>query len=141
MSAKEGVEAVKQCGLNVRGTITAHHLLGTFEDAERDVFNVCKPVMKTPDDRLALIRVAVDGSSKFFFGSDSVPHPIQSKTEKQCAAAGCFTQPYIILSALLQYAFGPLLTLLLQFEGDLSKIMPTLRFGPTRQLMALNEMN
>ena len=130
MSTKEGVEAVKQCGLNVRGTITAHHLWGTIEDAERDVFNLCKPIMKTPDDRLALIRAAVDGSSKFFFGSDSAPHPIESKTEKECAAAGCFTQPYVILSASLQYVLGPLLTLLLHVAGDLSKIMPTLRFGP-----------
>lgn len=97
MSTKAGVEAVKQCGLNVRGTITAHHLWGTIEDAERDVFNFCKPIMKTPDDRLALIRAAVDGSSKFFFGSDSAPHPIQAKTEEECAAAGCFTQPYVIL--------------------------------------------
>ena len=96
--------------------------------------------MKTPDDRLALIKAAVDGSSKFFFGSDSAPHPIQSKTEKEFAAAGCFTQPYVILSALLQYVFGPLLTLLLHFEGDLSQIMSTLRFGAFRLLMAFDEM-
>lgn len=132
MSTKEGVEAVKQCGLNVRGTITAHHLWGTIEDAERDVFNLCKPIMKTPDDRLALIKAAVDGSSKFFFGSDSAPHPIQSKTEKECAAAGCFTQPYVILSALIHCDFGPLLTLLLHFEGNHSKIMPTIHLGPIR---------
>ena len=96
VSTKAGVEAVKQCGPNVRGTITAHHLWGTVEDAQRDVFNQCKPVMKTADDRLALIRAAFDGSSKFFFGSDSAPHPIQSKTGKEGAAAGCFTQPYVI---------------------------------------------
>ncbi|KAL9015307.1 MAG: hypothetical protein Q9173_000105 [Seirophora scorigena] len=94
VSTKEGVDAVKQCGPNVRGTITAHHLWGTIEDAENDVFNFCKPIMKTHDDRLALIRAAVDGSSKFFFGSDSAPHPIQSKAEKEPAAAGCFTQPW-----------------------------------------------
>ena len=96
--------------------------------------------MKSPDDRLALIRAAVDSSSKFFFGSDSAPRPIQSKTAKECAAAGCFTQPYVILSALLQYIFGPLFTLLLHFEGDLSKIMPTLRCGPIRQLVAFDEL-
>ncbi|KAI4131127.1 MAG: hypothetical protein LQ341_006389 [Variospora aurantia] len=94
VSTKDGVDAVKQCGPNVRGTITAHHLWGTIEDAERDVFNFCKPIMKTSDDRLALIRAATDGSSKFFFGSDSAPHPIHSKTEKGRAAAGCFTQPW-----------------------------------------------
>lgn len=128
VSTKAGVEAVKQCGRNVRGTITAHHLWGTIEDAERDVFNFCKPIMKSPDDRLALIRAAVDGSSKFFFGSDSAPHPVQSKTEKERAAAGCFTQPYVALSTLFQYSSGLLLTLLIHFEGDLSKIISTCCF-------------
>ncbi len=73
MSTKEGIKAVKQCGLNVRGTITAHPLWGTIEDAERDVFNLSKPIVKTLDDRLALIRAAVDGSSEFFLSSDSAP--------------------------------------------------------------------
>lgn len=51
----------------------------------------------------------------------------EREEKKECAAVGCFTQPYVILSALLQYVFGPLLTLLLHFEGDLSKNFPTLR--------------
>lgn len=105
MSTKAGVDAVYKCGPNVRGTITAHHLWGTNEDAEKDVFNLCKPIMKTSHDRLALIRAIVDGSGKFFFGTDSAPHPIESKVEKEkgCAAAGCFTQPQVLLLECTNY--------------------------------------
>lgn len=56
------------------------------------------------------------------------------------AAAGCLTQPYFILPALLQHVLGPLLTLVWQFESDLSRRMPTLRFGSIRKLMAFDEM-
>ena len=30
----------------VKGTITSHHLLTTFEDAEKDAFSFCKPIPK-----------------------------------------------------------------------------------------------
>ena len=46
VSSREGLEAVRQCGSNVRGTITAHHLWITLEDAERSNFNFCKPIAK-----------------------------------------------------------------------------------------------
>lgn len=91
VSTREGIDAVRRCGDTVRATITAHHLWMTTENAEQDVFSFCKPVAKTLADRIALVRAAIDGSSKFFFGSDSAPHPIQSKKQADCAA-GCFTQ-------------------------------------------------
>lgn len=91
VSTREGVEAVRRCGSTVKATITAHHLWVTTEDAEQDAFSFCKPIAKTPEDRIALLKAAVDGSSKFFFGSDSAPHPIQSKKQSG-GAAGCFTQ-------------------------------------------------
>ena len=93
VSTKAGVEAVRQCGPNVRGTITAHHLFTTTKDADEDVHSFCKPIPKTLEDRKALLNAVIDGSSKFFFGSDSAPHPIQAKNER---AAGCFTQPYCV---------------------------------------------
>ncbi|EEA21047.1 dihydroorotase [Talaromyces marneffei ATCC 18224] len=95
VSTKQGLDAVRACGPNVAGTITAHHLHITIDDAVSDVFNFCKPVAKTPEDRLALVKAVVDGSGKFFFGSDSAPHPIQSKKGAGATAAGCFTQPYV----------------------------------------------
>ncbi|KAL8834081.1 MAG: hypothetical protein Q9170_003937 [Blastenia crenularia] len=106
-STREGIAAVRQCGLAVRATITAHHLWATTENAEKDVFSFCKPIAKTPEDRIALLRAAVDGSSKFFFGSDSAPHSIQSK-EQAGGAAGCFTQGWctaLVIGA-LEHAIG-----------------------------------
>ncbi|KAL8901682.1 MAG: hypothetical protein Q9207_005083 [Kuettlingeria erythrocarpa] len=94
VSTREGLEAVRACGATVRGTITAHHLWVTTEDTEQDVHSFCKPIAKTPEDRIALLRAVVDGSSKFFFGSDSAPHPVQSK-QQAGGAAGCFTQPFV----------------------------------------------
>ncbi len=91
VSTAQGVEAVRKCGATVAATITAHHLFMTTENAEQDVYNFCKPIAKTLEDRIALLRAAVDGSGKFFFGSDSAPHPVQLK-EGTNAAAGCFTQ-------------------------------------------------
>ena len=102
VSTREGLDAVRQCGTTVAGTITAHHPLITHDDATSDVFSFCKPVAKTLEDRKALVQTIVSGSPKFFFGSDSAPHPIQQK-EAPNHAAGCFTQPYIcgyLISAL-----------------------------------------
>lgn len=93
VSTREGLEAVRKCGPTVAGTITAHHLWMTTETAEQDPHSFCKPIAKTLEDRIALLRAAIDGSGKFFFGSDSAPHHVQSK-EQAGGAAGCFTQPF-----------------------------------------------
>ncbi|KAL8913867.1 MAG: hypothetical protein Q9172_007203 [Xanthocarpia lactea] len=104
VSTAQGVEAVRKCGATVAATITAHHLFMTTENAEQDVYNFCKPIAKTLEDRIALLRAAVDGSGKFFLGSDSAPHPVQLK-EGTNAAAGCFTQGWVtvlVIDALIQ---------------------------------------
>ena len=96
------IEAVKKCGPNVAATITPHHLCLTVDDWAGNPFCFCKPVAKLPSDREALLRAAVSGSSKFFLGTDSAPHPIQAKTGGKIAA-GVFTQPYatqLVLDAL-----------------------------------------
>ncbi|KAF4965775.1 hypothetical protein FSARC_6446 [Fusarium sarcochroum] len=97
------VEAVKACGPTVGATITAHHLYLTSHEACCDPFAFCKPIPKKPTDRDALVKAVVSGSSKFFFGSDSAPHPLQSKTsaEQGKAPAGVFTQPYVVQLVLL----------------------------------------
>ncbi|KAK8922113.1 putative dihydroorotase [Metarhizium anisopliae] len=76
-------------------TITAHHLYLTGADACCDPFAFCKPIPKKPTDRDALLKALVSGNPKFFFGSDSAPHQIISKTsaEQGKAPAGVFTQP------------------------------------------------
>lgn len=88
------VEAVKKCGPTVAATITAHHLSIIIDSWAGDPFCFCKPVAKTPADRDALLRTAASGNPKFFFGSDSAPHPAASKRGGDKIAAGVFTQPY-----------------------------------------------
>ena len=88
------VDAVRKCGPTVGGTITAHHLSIIVDNWAGDPFCFCKPVAKTPVDRDALLRAATSGDRKFFFGSDSAPHPVTSKRGGDKIAAGVFTQPY-----------------------------------------------
>lgn len=101
------IETVKKCGPTVAATITAHHLHLTVDDWAGDAFCFCKPVAKLPKDREAILRTAVSGDPKFFFGSDSAPHPVLAKRGgpdgKGKIAAGVFTQPYttaLVLDAL-----------------------------------------
>ena len=97
------VEAVKVCGPNVVGTITAHHLFLIIDDWAGDPINFCKPVAKLPSDRVALLKAATSGSPKFFFGSDSAPHLLSAKKgltdgglgAGKCAA-GVFTQSNVV---------------------------------------------
>jgi len=89
------LDAVKLCGPTVAGTITAHHLSIIVDDWAGDPFCFCKPGAKTPADRDALLRAAVSGDPKFFFGSDSAPHPATAKRGGDKIAAGVFTQPYV----------------------------------------------
>jgi len=90
------LDAVRKCGPTVAGTITAHHLSIIVDDWAGDPFCFCKPVAKTPADRDALLKAAVSGDSKFFFGSDSAPHPATAKRGGDKIAAGVFTQPYVV---------------------------------------------
>ncbi len=84
-------------------TITAHHLYLTSDDSDRDPFAFCKPIPKKATDRRALLKAAVSGDAKFFFGSDSAPHPIESKTSaaQGKAPAGVYTQPFATQLVLL----------------------------------------
>ena len=50
---------------------------------------------KLDTDRDALREVVKSGNPKFFLGSDSAPHP-KSKKGGCCAAAGIFTQPWLL---------------------------------------------
>lgn len=104
LTTAAAIEAVKKCGPTVAGTITAHHLFMIVDDCF-DPFCFCKPVAKTKADRDALLRAAVSGNPKFFFGSDSAPHPVSAKRGGDKVAAGVFTQPYTtqnVLDALEQ---------------------------------------
>ncbi|KAK7555225.1 hypothetical protein IWX49DRAFT_56412 [Phyllosticta citricarpa] len=89
--------AVRRCGPSVAATITAHHLYLTVDDVVGNGLHFCKPVAKLPADRVALLRAAASGETKFFFGSDSAPHPAVKKLGGEGApAAGVFTQMYAV---------------------------------------------
>ena len=94
LTTAAAVETVEKLGKTVAGTITAHHLHLIVDDWAGNPINYCKPVAKTVADRTALLHAAASGNPKFFFGSDSAPHPVTSKRAGEKVAAGVFTQPY-----------------------------------------------
>jgi dihydroorotase len=114
-TTRAAVECVKSLGDTVACTITAHHLALTVDDWAGQSWHFCKPVAKFPDDRLALREVikegiqelAVLGSNsdqiaghpRFFLGSDSAPHPPQTKSFSSPStpcAAGVYTSPILL---------------------------------------------
>ena len=95
LSSADGVAAVENGPENLCGTITIQHLLLTLDDIIGGSLNphtFCKPVLKRPEDREAIVRVVLEGNRKFFFGSDSAPHMITNK-ENSSGSAGCYTSP------------------------------------------------
>ena len=95
LSDARSVQFVEQGPDNLAATITAHHLLFTLDDvigASMNPHLYCKPVIKTARDRDALRAAVLSRSNKFFFGSDSAPHP-RSKKERGAAASGVYSSP------------------------------------------------
>lgn len=90
VSTREGVEWVRQSGENTAATVTAHHLLFSREeeiDPSAEPHWFCRPVLKSEEHRSALEEAVLAGEEKFFFGSDSAPHPLTAK-EPDAADAG-----------------------------------------------------
>ena len=87
---------VKACGPTVAASVTAHHLDITIDDVVGCSFNFCKPVPKLPKDRDALREAVFSGNPKFFFGSDSAPHPRSKKEMGVGCAAGVFTGGFVM---------------------------------------------
>ncbi len=88
---------------NLYATITLHHLYITLDDVAGGMLQphlFCKPIAKRPEDRAALLDLALNANPKVMFGSDSAPHPKSAKEAPGCAA-GVFTAP-IALQALVQ---------------------------------------
>jgi len=93
LTTKEGAQYVRDADRFVAGTITAHHLLynrnAIFTGGIRPHY-YCLPILKREVHRLALVEAATGGSSKFFLGTDSAPHPAHLK-EHALGCAGCYT--------------------------------------------------
>ena len=104
VSTAAAVRFVKQFPERVGATITVHHLLFTLDDLLGDKLDphlFCKPVVKQREDRDALQQAVLTADSRFFFGSDSAPHPKHSKETDACAA-GVYTAP-VALPLLLEF--------------------------------------
>jgi len=102
ITTADSVEALERFE-NLYATITLHHLLITLDDVAGGMLQphlFCKPIAKRPEDREALLKVALEAHPKVMFGSDSAPHPIEAKESCGCAA-GVFTAP-IALQRLVQ---------------------------------------
>ncbi len=102
ITTKDAVETLEKFD-NLYATITLHHLSITLDDVAGGMLQphlFCKPIAKRPEDREALLKVALSGNKKVMFGSDSAPHPQTAKEATKCAA-GVFTAP-IALPALCE---------------------------------------
>ena len=96
ITTQEAAHYVRDADKFTAATITAHHLLynrnAIFTGGVRPHY-YCLPVLKREVHRLALVEAATSagkGSSKFFLGTDSAPHPAHLK-EHASACAGCYT--------------------------------------------------
>ena len=94
ITTKEAVDMLDKHP-NLYATITVHHLLISLDDVAGGMLKphlFCKPIAKRPEDRDALLKIALDAHPKVMFGSDSAPHPKDKKESCGCAA-GVFTAP------------------------------------------------
>ena len=93
ITTREAAQYVHGADAFMAATITAHHLLynrnAIFTGGIRPHY-YCLPVLKREAHRVALVEAATGGSSKFFLGTDSAPHPAHLK-EHAAGCAGCYT--------------------------------------------------
>lgn len=132
ITTQQAAEFIAGAGPNLAATITPHHLEinrnAMFVGGIRPHF-YCLPVAKRETHRLALRRVAVSGSPKFFLGTDSAPHPAHAK-EAACGCAGIFNAPYALESYARTFAEENALNRLEAFASE---------FGPRFYGLPLNE--
>ncbi len=98
ITTENSVEFVLAASANVAATITPQHLLfnrnAIFKGGIHPHF-YCLPILQREEHRLALIKAATSGNSKFFLGTDSAPHTRNAK-EACCGSAGCFSALHAI---------------------------------------------
>ena len=90
ITTARAVEFVKDARAGVGATITPQHLLhnrnAIFQGGIRPHY-YCLPILKTEQDREALLAAATSGDPRFFLGTDSAPHEQRTK-ENACGCAG-----------------------------------------------------
>ncbi len=134
ITTRELIETVKNAGPNAAGGLTYHHAVIITDDVldesgnAKNAFNLCMPVAKSADDREAVIEAMVSGNPKFFFGSDSAPHPLEKKQSAN-PPAGIFSAP-VVLAGLAE---------IFEAEGKLDRLENFVsRFGAEFYGLTLN---
>ncbi len=93
VTTSEAVSFVENARDGVAATITPHHLLmnrnAIFSGGIRP-HHYCLPVLKRERHRQALVRAATSGNARFFLGTDSAPHSVETK-EAPCGCAGIYS--------------------------------------------------
>ncbi|CRG94927.1 dihydroorotase, putative [Plasmodium gallinaceum] len=98
---------------NLAGSVTPHHLYLTIDDVVnlneydfsldnvniekyiKNVYNYCKPIPKTIDDKIALCNIIKEDFPRIFLGSDSAPHKREHKNNPYFKP-GIYTQPFLL---------------------------------------------
>ena len=81
---------------NLFATLTLHHISLDLDCVAGGALNphyFCKPILKTPKDKEALLNLALSAHPKVSFGSDSAPHLGNAKLK---GAAGIFSAPILL---------------------------------------------
>lgn len=123
ITTKDSVDFVTSARNGVAATITPQHLL--FDRNDMLVGGIrphlfCLPILKRRLHKEALRAAAVSGNPKFFLGTDSAPHTVETK-EAPCGCAGCYTA----------HAAMPFYAEVFEEEGALDKLENfASHFGP-----------
>jgi dihydroorotase len=98
ITTKEATVYVNEGNKNLVATITPHHLAlnrnAIFIGGIKP-HNYCLPILKREVHRIALLKAATSGNTKFFLGTDTAPH-LTSDKESACGCAGVFNSTYCI---------------------------------------------
>ena len=132
ITTAEAADFVRDSGPNIAATITPQHLHinrnAMFAGGIRP-HAYCLPVAKREFHRLRLREAATSGSPKYFLGTDSAPHSVESK-ESSCGCAGIFNAAHALESYLTVFEEEGAIN---QFEGFASL------HGPAFYKLPVNE--
>jgi len=96
ITTKNAVDYIESSNFDLGASITPHHLAlnrnAIFTGGIKPHY-YCLPILKREKHRQALLKVATSGNKKFFLGTDSAPHLIETK-ENSCGCAGIFNSTY-----------------------------------------------
>lgn len=93
ITTSEAVEFVLSAPATVAATVTPHHLLinrNALLAGGLNPHHYCMPIVKRESHRQALLKAVASGSTKFFAGTDSAPHPKDAKLSS-CGCAGVYS--------------------------------------------------